>query len=177
MVIHRHDRQRQSLSAIIHEKAPVTLYKPKLLLWPGIKRRAARAMAMMDISDGLFEDVEKALKDKEAIVREEYKQLIRLYGEPSHGLFHDELNMLLLSGLHGIAEVKFEDLERCVLKEEYPKLFKQAASTSFLLAEPVSLYIAYLIKEFRTAFRKQDVLSREDLTALYKAMGEAQPQS
>ncbi|WP_047516642.1 MULTISPECIES: GTP pyrophosphokinase [unclassified Methylophilus] len=151
-----------------------TLYKPKTVAQPGVKRTVAKSMALIEATDEFFEqamqDIAKAIKPQNDILdllKDRYQANIHqnVGEEPSNQLLVDTYFELLPE--NPIADISaFLDKVGYI----YPKI-KQYREIRHIFSQPAILLIYYLASHSPARTVEMWPLDRDDLNLVFSDLG------
>jgi ppGpp synthetase/RelA/SpoT-type nucleotidyltranferase len=154
-----------------------TVYKPRLVATPEVRRAVAKSMALIETTGDVFSTVEEELKDMNKLyshINERLTEIYETFGSPE---YEKRLNDFLLDELQPLLEEIQLDLDKIAA------FYKTDASTpiveyiqdrseeSLLYRQPVILLVAYLVKEHKYRVPQHWPLPQEDLRPIYSQFG------
>lgn len=151
-----------------------TLYKPKIVAQPSVKRTVAKSMALIEATDEFFEqamlDIEKAIKPQNDILN----LLKDIYRNNVHQDVGDEQSNQLLVDTYFelLPENPIAAISAFLDKVAYiyPKI-KQYRETRHIFSQPAILLIYYLASHTPARTAEMWPLDRDDLNLVFSDLG------
>lgn len=154
-----------------------TVYKPRLVATPEVRRAVAKSMALIETTGDVFSTVEEKLQDMEEQYRHITDRLIEVYQTFGSPEYEKRLNDFLLDELQPLLEeIQFDldDVAEYYESDESNHIIEyvqERAEESLLYRQPVILLIIYLVKEHKYSVPQYWPLPEEDLQPIYSQFG------
>ena len=162
---------QHAYSEVTHD----TLYKPQIKTNPGMHRRIARSMALMEAADitfsEVFAEIDKLKRDTEGIVSR-YRHLYAEFGDAAE---NSKLTSLLLEAyrdqLNSIAD---SDLKKFCYEHGYlEQRITERSRDQLLFAQPIILGIYFIIDSQPHAAKASWPFTELELQIMYTDLGRA----
>ncbi|OJU23524.1 MAG: hypothetical protein BGN92_09375 [Sphingobacteriales bacterium 41-5] len=150
-----------------------TIYKPNTVATPEVRRHVAKSMALIEITDQLFSQVNNSLRKSEvkfSQIIEDCKRLIPPQTKSNTDI--NFCNFILDAYLKSVENYDFQHLKRFAI--EYNFVFekiRERAKGSFLYQQPIILFIYYLVYTNRKIAKAYWPLSKKNLEDIFTDLG------
>ena len=155
-----------------------TIYKPSVQAEPGVKRAAAKSMALIEATDDYFTKVREWLAQAQAPGQQVAAVVERLYREFT-ALSPDlsPLNTLIIDHYKDWARENFEAELSAFLREKayLADFIRERAPVQLLYRQPGVLLVYWVIKQSARTAAVNSPLSDDELGPLYGDVGERLP--
>lgn len=156
-----------------------TVYKPRLVATPEMRRVVAKSMALIETTGDMFGSVEDKLQDMDEQFRHITEVLEEIYEQFGTPEYRQRVNDFLLRELLPLLEELPFDLDE--VAEFYDstesdaiiQFVRERSADSLLYRQPVILLVAYLVKEYQYEVPKYWPLTREELEPIYSQLGKS----
>jgi ppGpp synthetase/RelA/SpoT-type nucleotidyltranferase len=154
-----------------------TVYKPRLVATPEVRRAVAKSMALIETTGDVFSTVEKKLQDMEEQYRYITDRLTEIYETFGTPEYEKRLNDFLLDELQPLLEeVQFDldEIAEFYTSDESNAIIEYVQNrpeNSLLYRQPVILLVIYLVKEHKFRVPQYWPLPEEDLQPIYSQFG------
>jgi len=150
-----------------------TIYKPNTIASPEVKRVVAKSMALIEVTDQLFSQVDIALKRSEYQFNKIIDDTLSLI--PSEVKMHTDKDLCNLILDAYVSEVELYDFSMLKkFSKEYSYLFEKISERSeykFLYKQPVILFVYFLVHSRRKIAKAKWPLSSKDLERIFTDLG------
>jgi len=156
-----------------------TVYKPRLIATPRVKRAVAKSMALIETTGDVFGTVEEELQDMSNLYNHINEQLTAIYETFGSPEYEKRLNDFLLDELQPLLEEIQFDLDEVAAYYESDastpivEYIQDRAEESLLYRQPVILLVVYLVKEHKYRVPQHWPLPEEDLRPIYSQFGQS----
>jgi putative GTP pyrophosphokinase len=151
-------------------------YKPVNKASSDVKRSISKSMALIEMADDLFEEVNVTIRNENEKMNGYFTSLKSLYSSisPSNQHeFEEKVNFFILDAYKDKLEsYNIKNIEDFVSKSDFIKdVISKKSEIAFLYSQPISLFIFYMIGEERNYFRQLWPLTENDLIQFYTDLG------
>lgn len=150
------------------------IYKPKIAAEPMVKRTVAKSMALIEITDGFFEEVVERLGVEGKVVQDAFVNLSRLYGKitgtaPGTG----KSNLLVLDALRERISGDFLEKVREFLRVKpfVPGRIAERAEFQYLFRQPVILLAYFMVFQNPGEAKRLWPLTPNELRPIFDDLG------
>ena len=154
-----------------------TVYKPRLVATPEVRRVVAKSMALIETTGDMFRTVEEKIQDMDEQFDHINNRLRGVYEEFGTPNYEERLNDFLLGELRPLLEdIDFDinDVVEYYHSDDSNSIieFIQDHSGNYLIyRQPVILLVFYLVKEHKYRFYKYWPLPYDMLEPIYSRLG------
>jgi putative GTP pyrophosphokinase len=157
-----------------------TIYKPKAVANPSVLRLVGKSMALIETTDGIFEDVSQILEASIMNSGGILEELMKIYEEFTsssiRASYEKKLNSFLLDALSDVlADLQIGDIKKFLFEDEnnsfLKKIILDRQNSLLLYKQPVVILLYYLIKKKRFQLRNVWPLSDDEIRPLFTDMG------
>lgn len=156
-----------------------TVYKPRLVATPEVRRAVAKSMALIETTGDVFDTVEEELQDMNKLYNHISERLTSIYETFGTPEYEKRLNDFLLDELQPLLEeIQFDIDEIAEFYESdastpIVEYIQDRAEESLLYRQPVILLVVYLVKEHEYRVPQYWPLPEEDLRPIYSQFGQS----
>jgi putative GTP pyrophosphokinase len=157
-----------------------TIYKPKAVANPSVLRLVGKSMALIETTDGIFEDVSQILETSIMNSGGILEELMKIYEEFTsssvRASYEKKLNSFLLDALSDVlADLQISDIKKFLFEDENNSFLKNIIldrqNSLLIYKQPVVILLYYLISKKRFKLRKVWPLSDDEIRPLFTDMG------
>jgi ppGpp synthetase/RelA/SpoT-type nucleotidyltranferase len=154
-----------------------TVYKPRLVATPEVRRGVAKSMALIETTGDVFDSVEKKLNDMNEQFRHINEQLARIYERFATPEYHKRLSNYLLGALNSLLEdIPFQlgDVAKFYESDESDSIVQyvmKRREDSLLYRQPAILLVFYLVKKYKYRVHEYWPLTHDELRPIYSHFG------
>ncbi len=155
-----------------------TVYKPKTLeASPDVKRKCAQAVALTELLDQIYCDVEQAMNVASMNLGKQIKTLAELYKDTvGQAPLDSTLNTYLLDAYTGVSEVDQREIVNFLHEYGYlGQTIRERAENNVLYRQSAILYIYYLASLSRNKTRTLWPFTEDALDPVYTDLGIGMP--
>lgn len=154
-----------------------TVYKPRLVATPEVRRGVAKSMALIETTGDVFDSVEKKLNDMNEQLRHINERLTKIYESLATPEYQQRLSNYLLDALYPLIEAISLDLEDVAQfyasddSDPIVQYVKEHRDDSLLYRQPVILLVFYLVKKYKHRVPEYWPLTHDELRPIYSHLG------
>jgi ppGpp synthetase/RelA/SpoT-type nucleotidyltranferase len=148
-----------------------TVYKPKKATTPEVKRMVAQSMALIEVTDDIFEKVNTTIgSDHMNTFMHHLVSLYRRFAPPD---YEEKLNLFILDAYGEIIpSINVQDIEEFISRNTYiQELIKKKSDSALLYRQPVILLLYFLIMKQRIKTKRLWPLTDAELRPLFSDLG------
>jgi putative GTP pyrophosphokinase len=167
---------QHAFSELTHD----TVYKPQATRVPDVQRDLAKSMAMIEVTDDLFDTVNKTFADATAPLDEAVKVLERMYREvvEANPATNWPANTYMLDQLSDLWEgIDWSDVHHFASQQPVGRWVRDRYDDDFLYRQPLIMLIYYLAETAKINLWQRWPWLEDELTPVLDDLGEAPPYS